>query len=198
MVPQGARRHYAQEMRIKIDYSDLPDSLKRFKEQDAIRKKTEEIHRECINLRASLEKYVGADLKASDRLKDVEDRLRTASDDMDTARKEFNKKKRAFDVVAKTRYEHVCVCVCVCVYTYVCAHVCTYVCVCVCVYVYVCVCGCVYVYVCVRVCVSVLCNAIYFLLDVIAFKSLLIMWLMLLMILTRNCQIIQELLHRYT
>jgi structural maintenance of chromosome 1 len=100
---QGARRHYAQEVRINIDYSDLPDVLKRVRGQDGIRKKAEEIHKECIGLRASLEKFVGADLKASDRLKDVEDRLRAASDNMDAARKEFNKKKRAFDVVAKTR-----------------------------------------------------------------------------------------------
>lgn len=101
---QGARRHYAHEVRIKIDFSDLSETLKRVKGHDAIAKKADELHRECISLRASLEKYAGADLKASDRLKEVEDRLRTASDDMDSARKEFSKKKRAFDVVAKARW----------------------------------------------------------------------------------------------
>ena len=100
---QGARRHYAREVRIKIDFSGLPESLKRARGHDAIAKKADELHRECISLRASLEKYAGADLKASDRLKEVEDRLRMASDDMDSARKEFSKRKRAFDVVAKAR-----------------------------------------------------------------------------------------------
>ena len=100
---QGARRHYAREVRIKIDFSDLPETFKRVKGHDAIAKKADELHRECISLRASLEKFAGADLKASDRLKEVEDRLRVASDDMDSARKEFSKKKRAFDVVAKAR-----------------------------------------------------------------------------------------------
>ena len=59
----------------------------------------------------ALEKLAGADLKASDRLKEVEERLRGASDDMDTARKEYNKKKRNFDVVAKNRYA--------CIYLYI-------------------------------------------------------------------------------
>ena len=81
----------------------MPETFKRVKGHDAIAKKADELHRECISLRASLEKFAGADLKASDRLKEVEDRLRVASDDMDSARKEFSKKKRAFDVVAKAR-----------------------------------------------------------------------------------------------
>ena len=82
----------------------MPETFKRVKGHDAIAKKADELHRECISLRASLEKFAGADLKASDRLKEVEDRLRVASDDMDSARKEFSKKKRAFDVVAKARW----------------------------------------------------------------------------------------------
>ncbi|KAM4748691.1 structural maintenance of chromosomes protein 1B [Rhinophrynus dorsalis] len=96
---------YEREGRIHIDYSDLPDELKRLSSDKEISTELMRLRQEAITHENTLLKTAAPNLKALEKLQNVRDKFQETTDAFEASRKRARLCRQEFEQVKQRRYE---------------------------------------------------------------------------------------------
>lgn len=106
MSTQGARVLYERESQITVDYSDLDERLKELTDSSEIKVMSQELNAKVIRLQSNLQRINAPNMRAVDKLDDVESRLQQTAASFDQSRLLARKTKQDFERVKKKRCDH--------------------------------------------------------------------------------------------
>lgn len=105
MSSQGARLWYEREAKLVLVYSLLEDDLKELDDEDAVAKKCRELNAKVGKLQSNLQRINAPNMKADEKLDNVETRFQETADAFEQARQMAKKTKSDFEKTKKKRYD---------------------------------------------------------------------------------------------
>ena len=105
VTTENAKRIYELESEIEVDYDDLDDDLTEISNKEEYEKALEKLRQSITDKKEQLSKVHAPNLKALERLDDVQQKVSSAEATFDTARKAAKKAQAAFERVKAKRLQ---------------------------------------------------------------------------------------------
>ncbi|KAK6752456.1 hypothetical protein RB195_003715 [Necator americanus] len=92
------------ELMIKVNYRQLPESLKELKDEEEVKRHVDRMNKEINDAQATLSRLNAPNLKASQRMEEVKEREAETTEECEMARKKARKIRGYFEKVKTERY----------------------------------------------------------------------------------------------
>eukprot|EP00794_Sanderia_malayensis_P007356 gene7356-8176_t len=102
---QGRKRKYDKETNIEVDYHKLPKKYKEFGDEKEVESTLQDLEAKVNKLDSMLSGIAAPNMKAIDKLDDVQARLKDTNTEFENLRKRARKSKMEFEAVKKERYD---------------------------------------------------------------------------------------------
>ncbi|VVC91360.1 unnamed protein product, partial [Leptidea sinapis] len=98
-------QQFQRDSRIRVDYSDLPASLKELEEADDIKRRADKLQKNINSLQNTVDKIQAPNMRAMQKLNEVREKVNATNEAFVAARKRAHKAKLAFEKVKKERHD---------------------------------------------------------------------------------------------